>query len=344
MITRQAVPAAILAILLSWAVPPTGRLEADDMRAFAEMPIEAHLLIADGMLARQITEAELQDDTVKASRLREARALLTDARRRYDSSRADGTGDDSPGIVLPALESPLSLLQHLWLGADAVAQLRSRILFGDQPFAGSRSEMDTLLDKVIMQLEKAIKEVEAESQWIVHWLYEQRMMVSLPAEYTWSQPLESDLLRLMRKDSQGETTGLFFLSRVTPADEGVDIDAASYRNERIATLRARFPDLQIVELGEIDAEADAFTTSFSYRYTWEGETIHAMVHLHAVSDAVYELNCVSPAALFDQQEADRIIASLLHTVTKRPGDPTNPSPQAENRSTALKAPQLRPSE
>jgi len=295
--------------------------EQDTIRVYAGMPIEVHLLIADIKLDELMRTAESAGETAKAQKLREATALLKEATRKYEYFR---TGDKNilsegwgfswapprPGFP-SVMKSPLSLLEHLWIGYDMAAQSRASIMVASVQYSPAEAELHKSLDDSVALMEKTIQAVESTGVWIVHWLSGARIMISAPPEFKPTTLMKSELIRLQKSKPDGSAQGLVFVSQVYLDREEMDGTPEQYREKRIEKMRQRFPDMSDVELGESRTESGDFTTSFFYQYTWEGELIKAIVHIRRIWNSAYETNYVSVAGSFDRAEADRIIRSFL---------------------------------
>jgi hypothetical protein len=288
---------------------------------YAEMPIEVHLVIADIKLDELIRSAEAAQDTAKAQKLQEASSFLKEAERKYDYFRR---GDiNAPyenwvyvwGVPRPDFpsvgKSPLSLLEHLWIGWDMAAQLRASIMIASVQYSTAEAAMHKYLDDSLELMEKAVHAVESTGVWVVHWLSEARLMISAPPEFKPATLMKSDQVRLLRPKPDGSPQSVVFVAHAYLDRGETDMTPEQYREKRIEKARRQFPDMSQVELGETGAEPGAFTTSFSYQYTWEGELIKALVHTYVIGSNAYETNYVSVTESFDRAEADRIIRSFL---------------------------------
>ena len=295
--------------------------DPESIRAYAEMPIEVHLLIADIKLDELMRSAQSGQETAKAQKLQEAKAFLKEATRKYEYFR---TGDKNilsegwgfswapprPGFP-SVMKSPLSLLEHLWIGYDMAAQSRASIMVASVQYSPAQAELHKSLNDSVGLMEKTVKAVESTGVWIVHWLSGARFMISAPPEFQTARLLKDDVVRLIKSKPDGSPQAVVFVSQSYPDREEMELGAEQYREKRIDALRGRFPDMAVVERGEIRAGAESFTTSFAYQYTWEGELIKALVHIRRTGSGAYEVNYVSVAGSFDRAEADRIIRAFL---------------------------------
>jgi len=123
--------------------------------------------------------------------------------------------------------------------------------------------------------------------------------------------MENDLVRLLKSKPDGSPLAVVFVGRSSLDAGEMDMTPERYRDQKIEKLRQRFPDMSVLELGESGAAAGSWTASFSYQYTWKGDPVKALVHLHRVGNDAYDVNYVSTAASFDRGEADRIVQSFL---------------------------------
>ncbi|MCJ7586830.1 MAG: hypothetical protein MUQ00_02875 [Candidatus Aminicenantes bacterium] len=295
--------------------------ESDAKEVYAGLPVEVHLLIADLKLDELVQGADSGREAAKARTLRESKALLKEALRKYEYFR---TGDKKilsegwgfswapPRPDFPSVgKSPLSLLEHLWIGYDMAAQLRSSIMIAPVQYSPDQAELHKSLDDSVGLMEKTIQAVESTGVWIVHWLSGARLMISAPPEFKPTTLMKSDLVRLLKPKPDGSAQGVVFVSQAYLDREEMDGTPEQYREKIIEKLRQRFPDMSGVELGESRAATGSFTTSFSYQYTWEGDVVKALVHIRRIGNTAYEVNYVSVAESFDRKEADRIIQSFL---------------------------------
>jgi len=312
-----------LALLLSVPCPAlaSSLQEPDAKEVYVALPLEVHLLIADIKLDEFVQGAQSGGETAKARTLREANAFLKEALRKYEYYK---TGDKAvlseswgfnwapPRPDFPSVtKSPLSLLEHLWIGYDMAAQLRSGIMTAPVQYSQAQAELHKSLDDSVGLMEKTVKAVESTGVWIVHWLSGARLMISAPPEYKPISPLKSELIRLQKSKPDGSAQGLVFVSQAYLDREETDGTPEQYRNKKIEKLRQKFPGMSDVELGETRAASGSFTASFSYQYTWEGALIKALVHIRRIGDTAYETNYVSLVEGFDRKEADRIIQSFF---------------------------------
>ena len=302
--------------------PAPGAPQPDSREVYAGLPVEVQLLIADIKLDALIKEAGAAGAGGKARTLGDAKTSLKEALRKYELFR---TGDNAvlaadwgfswapPRPDFPSVtKSPLSLLEHLWIGYDMAVQTRAGIMVAPVPYSAAESERHASLDGAVGFIDKAIKAAESSGVWIVHWLSDARLMISAPAEFKPAALMKSDLVRLVKSKPDGSIQALAFVSRAFLDRGETEVSADEYREKRIAKLRDRFPDMSGIERGEIAAgEAGDFTASFSYRYAWEGAPIKALVRIRRAGSVAHETNYVAPAASFDREEADRIIGSLL---------------------------------
>ena len=314
-----------LAVLLL-APPPASSASSrqpDARDVYAGLPVEVQLLIADIKLDELIRGADSAGGTaVNAQALREAKALIKEALRKHEYFR---TGDRSvlsegwgfnwapPRPDFPSVtKSPLSALEHLWIGYDGAVQTRAGIMVAPVRYSAAEAERHASLDDAVGLMDKAIRAVESSGVWIAHWLSDARVMISAPPEFKPASLMKSDLVRLAKSKPDGSVQALAFVSRAFLDRDETEMGAEQYREKRIAKLRERFPDMSGVERGEIAAgEAGDFSASFSYQYAWEGAPIKALVRIRRDGSSAHEINYVSVASSFDRAEADRIIGSFL---------------------------------
>jgi hypothetical protein len=177
-------------------------------------------------------------------------------------------------------------------------------------YSEAQAKLHQSLYDSIGLMEKTIQAVEATRVWIVHWISGAGMMFSAPPEYERVPLLESDLIRLVKSKPDGIPQAAVFVRRVHLGREEEDLGPEQYRKNRIEEIRRKSQDVSDVELGESRTISGNFTTSFSYRYTWEGDPIKALVHLRRTGYVVFEVNCISLAESFNHKEADQIIKSI----------------------------------
>ncbi len=319
----KAVIPLIVSLLVS--IPSAGAaaapLDPGAREVYARLPVEVQLLIADLKLDALIKEASEAGTAAKARPLGEAKASLKEALRRYEFFR---TGDQAvlsadwgfswapPRPDYPSVtKSPLSLLEHLWIGYDTTVQMRAGIMVAAVPYSAAEAERHTSLDGSVEMMRKAAAAVESCGVWIVHWLSDARVMISAPPEFKRASPMKDDLVRLVKSAPDGSALGIVFVTRAYLERDEMEMRPEPFREKRVEQARRRFPDMSVVELGESSAGAGDFTTSFTYQYAWEGAPIKALVHIRRDGSSVYEINCVSIASGFDRAEADRIIGSFL---------------------------------
>jgi hypothetical protein len=295
--------------------------EADAKEVYAGMPIEVQLLIADLKLDELVQGAQSGGETAKAQKLQEAKAFLKEALRKYEYYR---TGDGKilsenwgfnwapPRPGFPSLtKSPLSLLEHMWIGYDMAVQLRSGIMVAPVQYSAAQAELHESLDDSVELMRKCIQAVESTGGWVVHWSSDARLMISAPPEFQRTSPLENDLVRLLKSKSDGSPLAVVFVGRSYLDAGEMDMTPARYREKKIEKIRQRFPDMSVIEVGESEAAAGSWTASFSYQYTWKGDPVKALVHLRRIGDSVYDVNYASIGGSFDRREADRIAQSFL---------------------------------
>jgi hypothetical protein len=190
-------------------------------------------------------------------------------------------------------------------------QRRFGIMVASVQYSAAQAELHESLDDSGGLMRKCIEAVESSGGWVVHWNSDARLMISAPPEYQRTYPLENDLVRLLKSKPDGSLLALVFVGR-SGLDAGErDMTPERYRDKKIEKLRQRFPDMSAVETGETGPASESWTASFSYQYTWKGDLIKALVHLHAIGDGVYDINVVSIAGSLDRGEADRIARSFL---------------------------------
>jgi len=300
--------------------PSSQQLDAREV--YADLPVEVHLLITDIKLDALIKEADAAGAAAKSRTLGEAKASLKKALRKYEFFR---TGDRAvlsanwcfswapPRPDFPSVtKSPLSILEHLWIGYDMMAQTRGGIMVAPVRYSAAETERHASLDGAVEMMRKAVEAVETSGVWTVHWLSDARLMISAPAEFKPAALMKSDLIRLAKSKPDGSVQALAFVSRAFLDRDETEMSAEQYRENRIAKLRDRFPDMFGIERGEIaSGEAGDFTASFSYQYAWESDPIKALVRIRRSGSVAHETHYVAPAASFDRDEADRIIRSLL---------------------------------
>ncbi|MBN2206533.1 MAG: hypothetical protein JW742_03935, partial [Candidatus Aminicenantes bacterium] len=313
--------------LLVWALGPAQASSSsprppDARGVYAGLPVEVQLLVADIKLDGLIKEADAAGEAAKARTLGEAKAVLKEALRKYEFYR---TGDKAvlaaewgfswipPRPDFPSVtKSPLSLLEHLWIGYDMAVQMRAGIMVAPVQYSAAEAERNESLDGGVALMNKVIKAVESSGAWTVYWLSDARLMISLPADFKRATPMKTDLVRFIKSKPDGSVQALAFVTRAFLERDETEMSAEQYREQRIAKLRDRFPDMSGIERGEIAAgEAGDFAASFSYQYAWEGAPIKALVRIRRAGSVAHETNYVAPAASFDRDEADRILASLL---------------------------------
>lgn len=315
--------ASLLVAMLGPALAAgSGSQQTDARDVYAGLPVEVHLLIADIKLDGLIKEADAAGETAKARTLGEAKAALKEALRKYEFYR---TGDKTvlapdwgftwmpPRPDYPSVtKSPLSLLEHLWIGFDAAVQTRAAIMVAPVQYSAAEAGRNESLDGAVALMNKVIKAVEASGAWTVYWLSDARLMISLPADFKRTTPMKSDLVRFISSKPDGAVRALAFVSRAFLDRGETEMGAEQYRETRIVKLRERFPDMSGIERGEIASGAEGdFTASFSYQYTWEGAPIKALVQIRRAGSVAHETNYVAPVASFDRAEADLVLASLL---------------------------------
>jgi hypothetical protein len=299
----------------------SGAPGTDARDVYAGLPIEVQLLIADIKLDGLIRNAGAGGEAAQAQKFREAKALLKEALRKYEHYR---TGDPKvlseqwgfnwapprPGFP-SVMNSPLSVLEHLWIGYDMAAQLNANIMIAPVQYSPEQSALNRSLSESLKFMEKAIRAAEGGGIWAVHWLSGTRLMISAPPEFKPVSPLKDELVRLLKSKPDGSPQGVVFISRAMLSREETALTPERFRESRVEKTRQRFPDMADLEFGESAAGEGFFMTSFAYRYTWEGASIKALVQIRRVGDVVYETKYVAPVESFDRAEADRIIGSLL---------------------------------
>ena len=159
-----------LLVLISWQGLPARARETDSFRLYAGLPVEAHLFIAGGKLGELARDSEAGGETAKAQKCMEAKDLVREALRKYDRYRLGDANilaeretppPDSAPAFPPGGESPLSLLEHLWIAADTVSQTRSAIMVTSAPRSAAQATSNQALDEAIIMIEKAIKAAES---------------------------------------------------------------------------------------------------------------------------------------------------------------------------------------
>jgi hypothetical protein len=299
----------------------SGARGTDARDEYAGLPIEVQLLIADIKLDGLIQNAGAGGEAAKAQKFQEAKAFLKEALRKYEHYR---TGDPKvlseqwafnwspPRPGFPSVtNSPLSVLEHLWIGYDMAAQLHTNIMIAAVQYSAAQSALNQSLSESLQLMEKAIKAAEGDGIWIAHWMSGARLMISAPPEFKPVSPLKDEVIRLLKSKEDGSPQALVFVTRALLPGEEMAMTPERFRETRVEKARQRFPDMAGVELGESAAGEGSFLTSFSYRYTWKGASIKAFVQIRRIGDVVYEANVLAPVESFDRQEADRIIESML---------------------------------
>lgn len=316
----KAAIALIVSLLVSIPSAATPR-DPDGREVFAGLPVEVQLLIAGIKLDALIKEADAAGAAAKAGPLGEAKAFLKEALCRYEFFR---TGDKAvlsaswgfswapprPDYP-PVTKSPLSLLEHLWIGYDAAVQTRGGLMVAAVRYSAAEAERHTSLNGSVEMMRKAAEAVESCGVWMVHWLSEARVMISAPPEFKRASPMKDDLVRLVESAPDGSVLGIVFVTRAFLDRDEMEMKSEPYRDKRVEQIRCRFPDMSVVELGESSAGDGIFSTSFTYQYAWQGAPIKALVHIRRDGSIAYEIHCVSVASGFDRAEADRIIGSFL---------------------------------
>ena len=310
-----------LVVLLLAPALSSAPQEPGPKEVYAGLPIEVQLLIADIKLDELVKGTGSGGDASKAAALQEAKAHIKEAIRKYEFYR---TGDRNvlseqwgfswapPRPDFPSVtKSPLSLLEHLWIGYDMAVQTRAGIMVAPVQYSAAEAERHTSLNGAVEMMQKAAEAVESSGVWIVHWLSDARLMISAPPKFKPAPLMKDDLVRLVKSKPDGSVQALAFVGRSFPGRDEMEMSPEQYRKKRIEKLRGRFPDLSVVEMGENRRGDGEFTTSFSYRYTWEGAPIKALVQIRLAGGSVYEISFVSAEGDFDRAEADRIIGSFF---------------------------------
>lgn len=314
-----------LAVLFLAPAPAASAPQSDARDVYAGLPVEVHLLIADIKLDEIIVSADAGGDAAKVRSLQGARASLKEALRKYEFFR---TGDRSvlsegwgfswapPRPDFPSvMKSPLSLLEHLWIGYDMAAQTRAGIMVAPVRYSAAESERHGALNGALDLINKTAEAVEATGVWIAHWLSDARVMISAPPEFKRASLMKGDLVRLVKSKPDGSPLAVVSVTRTYLDRDEMEMRPEQYREKIIEKTRARFPDMSVAELGEIRAGAGAtvgdFVMSFAYQYTWEGAPIKALVHIRRDGSSAHEINNVSVASSFDRAEADSISGSFL---------------------------------
>jgi len=314
-----------LVVLLRAPAPAASSRQPGAREVYAGLPVEVQLLIADIKWDETFRNAAAEGNAAKVRSLQGAKASLKEALRKYEFFR---TGDRSvlsegwgffwapPRPDFPSVtKSPLSLLEHLRVGYDAVVQIRSGIMVAPVRYSAAESERHGALNGALDLINKTAEAVEATGVWIAHWLSDARVMISAPPEFKRAALMKGDLVRLVKSKPDGSPLAVVSVIRTYLDRDEMELRPEQYREKIIEKTRARFPDMSVAELGEIRAGAGAtvgdFAASFAYQYAWEGAPIKALVHIRRDGSSAHEINFVSVASSFDRAEADSIIGSFL---------------------------------
>lgn len=237
-------------------------------------------------------------------------ALLKYRQYEYGFEQTENEEDQKPYQEAGQLEeNPLSPAEHLYIAGDAMVQIRAGIMVSSTSLTQEQSHGLQALTESVRLVDDALKQLEATDLPRVHWMPEARMIISVPPDFAWRSPLDSELLRLVRSGADEEPTALFYIRRI-PEEDRFIAGEEGYIESRIEKARERFPDMKVVERGTFMRGEEASTDSFTYEYTWEGELIRSFVLVNADGGLAIEFNFAAPSDIFDKKEAMAIIDSL----------------------------------
>jgi hypothetical protein len=307
------------AVLFLSGIPFALSLQNQDVyRTYRELPLEAHLLIADMKLTSLAGDAQSQGNPERLKRLDEARGLLRETQRQYEffatgpvTSPLDNRGDRpagaGPGERTPALDkSPLSLLEHLHLFEEEAFQMSANIMVQGRAYSESESRRHQALGEAAKSAGSLIGEVEKVLGRARHFSSGYRVYFEAPLDYDPERGSDSVPVNLVKRGVDGALEGNVYITAMAAEYE---ISPAAWADLRRDSLRKRFPDLSGFVLEEQSGTDYEFRAKFRYACTADSRPVRVLTLAHKRGQQAILLICVAPEDRFNREEYDRIIAS-----------------------------------
>lgn len=277
-------------------------------RTYRELPLVAHLRIAEIKLAGLVGDARLED----------ARGLLRETQRQYKyfetepvtsppDTRGDRPSGAGPNQRTPALDkSPLSLLEHLHLFEEGAIQMSAGIMVQGRAYSEAESRRHQALGEAAKTAGSLIKAVEKILGRARHFSSGYRVYFEAPLDYVPEPGSDSVPINLVKRRADGTPEGNVY---ITALDAEYEISPAAWADRRRDTLLKRFPDLSGFVIEEQAGTDYEFRTKFRYACTADGRPVQVLTLAHKRGQRAILLICVALKDRFDHEEFDRIIAS-----------------------------------
>ena len=268
---------------------------------FSVWPLEEKLNVALQRLDQAIRNSQSAEQRNGYSR---GRDLVDLSKREYLRYR----GPEGPlfsGSTDPA-DCPYGLMKVLRICHEDV--LQSRASWQRSPRSPDMTEaaIKNASDAIRAAEEAMAKAVQAVADlrgWRTH-TGQNGAMVQTPPAFEVFKPENWPLaLRVLNASGQVERSVL-----ITWHAKPENLSEREFQDQAIATHKREHPDLRDLEAWQ---HWPGVTGSwFSYRYTWEGQEIKALVYQNPWGPLPWELRYMAPPAKFDIEECEEIIRSL----------------------------------
>jgi len=288
---------------------------------FSAMPVIDHLHFAEFKLKSDIKKAENSGkDSIKLNKLKEASGHLLESIRKYEYYRTRDSkflqedwlenyiwvaSKNAP----PVTESPLSHLNHLRIAYEESLQIKASIMVAAVQYSDSDLQLIDSLNESVDIMKKVIVLIEESRGWVKHDNPKYRMLISVPPEFKKNSAEKTSPIDLVKYKSDGSPDKAVIVNFQSKQEE---LSPEELVNQKIEKLRKKFPDMSDVKRLQIKGYSRDLRALFSYKYTWEGETIKGLAFLRKVGDRLYDVKCLAVEDAFDEEEFMEIIRSFRH--------------------------------
>ena len=268
---------------------------------FTLWPMEHKLNVALSRLDRAIRDS--CDERQRAGYSR-ARAFVAQAKGDYLRYR-NAEGPLFRGSTDPA-DCPHGMMKVLRVCEDAVKQIRGGWQISPhspEMTAAAVQQATSAIEAAEKAMIQAVREVETHRGWITH-QGPKGVVIQSPPQF---KKFESDNwpLSLRVQNAKGNLDRIVLVTwRAKPRD----ISEMAFQEKAIAKEKSEHPDFHDLESWQHWSGVSGHW--FSYRYTWEGQEIKALIYQNAFGPLPWQLRYVGKVTSFDIEECEEIVRSL----------------------------------
>jgi len=243
-------------------------------------------------------------DEAQQASYRRARDLVSQAKEHYLRYR----GRQAPlfrGSTDPA-DCPYGLMKVLRMCEEAIMQSRANWQVSPRPLTMSDAAIRQVSESIRAadeSIQQAVEEVLACRGWVTHRGPKGALVQSPPAFKAFTYKSWPLAIRVLNAAGDVDRAVL-----VTWHAKPQELSEMAFQEEAIAKHKSDHSDFR--DLKSWQHWPGVSGHWFSYRYTWEGQEIKALIYQNAFGPLPWELRYLAPVDRFDMEECEEIVRSL----------------------------------